>query len=276
MPELPFIDETFGIFSPQQLRIVWYDEPRPPHEALDVMVAESWKEARRDAERKGVMLFNGQLARHLRHRVEGGILTIDVGPTDYATFMGTNWLNHARGDEFGWELYSNPLGTTATLISSDGWLVYGRRNHRVACHPGYIHTFGGGLEADEKQVAGTFDGFESVLRELDEELALKPSDVTDMVCLGLIRDPQIRQPELIFDCHVKQSLVEIESRLRPDDPDEEHDAVVACRDAPDAVVPFIRTAELIAPVAIGAICQHGRRHFGSVWHEATCRQLANS
>jgi len=273
MPQSVFEVAVFGAFGPGQLAVLWRDERRPPHAALEAMIAEAWERCRRKAEQSGALLFNGPLGRYLRHRVEAGRLVVEVGPTDYADWMGTNYCNWPRGGEFGWELYSNPIGTTATLITSDGWLLYGRRSRRVACLAGYIHTFGGCLEPDERRADGTFDVFESVLRELKEELDLAAADVTRMVCLGLIRDATIRQPELIFDTHVRQSRGQIEALLRPDDPHAEHDAIVALRDEPAAAVPFIRSADRIAPVAVGAICLHGRRSFGEAWYAQVLEAL---
>ena len=276
MPQSVFGVAAFGAFGPGQLEVLWRDEPRPAHAALDAMVARTWEACRRQAQQDGALLFNGQLARYLRHRVEAGRLVIEVGPTDYADWMGTNFCNWQRGEEFGWDLYSNPIGTTATLITSDGWLLYGRRSRRVACLAGYIHTFGGCLEPGERRPDGTFDAFASVLRELKEELDLAPADVTRMVCLGLILDTTIRQPEMIFDAYVRLSRSEIEARFRIDDPEQEHEAIVALRDEPAAAVPFIRSADRIAPVAVGAICLHGRRCFGEEWYAETLRILGKA
>ena len=268
-----FSVDVYGTFGPETLRVVWRDEPRPPMPALDTLVAQTWETKRKEAAIVGAMLFNGTLARLLRYRVEAGVLVIEAGPTDYANFLGTNFYHYDRGDEFGWNNYSNPVGTTATIITSDGWLLYGRRSHRVACHAGYVHTFGGGLEADERDAEGVFDVFASLMRELNEELVLEESDVTNMVCVGLIRDKTIRQPELIFDVNVRLTRDEIEQRLAHGGADQEHEAIVALRDEPDTVVPFIRAAQPIAPVAVGAVCLHGRRHFGEDWYTATCQVL---
>ncbi len=272
MADVSFTVDAFGVFGPGRVRVVWRDEPRPANAPLDALVDRTWAEALREAKRSGAMLFNGQLARYLRHRVQEEALYIEVGPTDYAQFMSTNYLNHARGDEFGWDLFSNPIGTTATLITTDGWLLYGRRSARVACHAGYVHTFGGGLEAGERNAAGEFDTFGSVRRELAEELGLQPKDITSITCLGLIRDATIRQPELIFDACLTLTRAEVEARLSHDH-EREHDAVAACRDEPDAIVPFITTADLIAPVAVGALCQHGRRCFGEDWYEDAVERI---
>lgn len=265
---------VFGTFRPGQVRVDWHEKPRPPHAELDALIEKTWAEKLAECENTGRLLFNGQLTRCLAYRVENGELLIDAGPTDYANFVGTNLFNHERGDEFGWDLFSNPIGTSATLITSDGWLLLGRRNHRVAFYGGYVHMFGGALEAVDHRDDGTVDAFGSISRELKEELALSEADIKEIVCLGLIAERRIRQPELIFETTVPLTQAEIANRIRPGHPDEEHTGIVACRDEPGAIVPFLRATEPIAPVAVGALCQHGRRRFGQPWYEAALSELA--
>lgn len=275
MSEPVFLVEVFGEFSSSQVRVVWRDEPRPSHTALDALISETWARRRKECEQAGTMLFNGRLVRYLRHRIERGVVTIEAGPTDFREFIGTNWLNHARADEFGWELFSNPIGTSATLITSDGWLLYGRRSRQVACHAGYLHPFGGTLEPRDRRQDGSLDAFASILRELDEELGIRPDELEDLLCLGLIRDCRIRQPELVFDARARPTRSDIAGRLRTEDPDQEHVAVAACRDHPDAILPFIRSTRPISPVAVGALCLHGRRRFGNPWYTWASSQLAS-
>lgn len=270
---LCFSVDAFGEFPPSGLVVRWFDRPRPPHAQFDAMVAASWAEACRAAEAGGVHLFNGELTRYLAHRVENGVLTIDVGPTDYMNFIGSNYMNVHRVAEFGWELYGNPIGTSAVLLSADGWLILGRRSERVACHPGYVHTFGGGLEARERRPDGTFDAFASTQRELNEELGLHPGDVPHLVCIGMIQDAAVQQPELIFQAELALNRDQLGQRLRPDDPHEEHTALLVCRSEPDAVVPFILAEKKFAPIAVGALCLFGRHKFGEQWYEEACRQL---
>ncbi len=274
MPRPVFTVDVFGHFTPENLRLQWREEPRPPYPAIDTLVAQAWTRFHDQARREGRRLFNGQLARLLHHQIVGQTLTIQVGPTDYANFMGTNYANYHLGDRLGWEHFANPIGTTATVITSDGWLLYGRRSHRVACHAGYIHTFGGSLEADERRPDGTLDAFASLRRELSEELMVTTDEVADLVCIGLIRDAWIRQPELIFDAQLALRRSELETRIAHDQ-DHEHEAVVALPDTPDAPLPFLTTATRIAPIAAGAVCLHGRRRFGEKWFATVLARLAN-
>lgn len=264
---LPFGIDVQGEFGPGQLEVIWRDEPRSAHAELDAFVARVWAEQCKAAQRNGQMLFNGPLARLLRFSVAGGTLLLEVGPTDYANFMATNLLYLHETARFGPHLRSDPVGTSALPVTSDGWLLCGRRSGRVAFHAGFVHVFGGGLEAGDRREDGSIDAFESVFRELWEELHVNIADIVQPVCLGLIRDPAILQPELTFEVPLRLERSELAGRLDPHASDQEHTELVWCRDHPEAILKFLAETRPITPVAVGAFCLHGRRRFG----EDVCR-----
>jgi hypothetical protein len=266
--------EAFGVFDPAHVAVRFDDAPPlalPP--ALEALIAEAWAAKEATSRRSGALLFNGRIVKLLGSRVRDGVLHLRTGPTDYRTFVGTNLANPHRIAELGRDCFANPIGTTATIISNDGYLLYGRRSQQVAYHQGYLHTFGGGLEEREVGPDRTIDVFASVLRELDEELHVAAYEVARMICVGLIRDREIHQPELLFDADVALSRDALLARLNLDDPHQEHTAVESVPDQPDALIPFIRSAGLIAPVAVGAILLHGRRRWGDRWYTNARRDL---
>jgi len=275
MAEPLFSVDVCGEFTEGQVVIHWRDEPRPSQAALDRLIMDTWASLSQESQAEGRWLYNGGLLRYLRHRLENGKLLIEAGPTDYAAFMATNYLNPHRAEEFGWASYSHPIGISATVITADGWLLYGRRNEKVACMAGYAHTFGGTLEPGEMLPDGTYDAFAGLRRELDEELGLQENEIERLICLGMIRDGRIRQPELIFDAYVRLPKSDMVGRIRPDRPHEEHTEVLACRDEPQAILPFIRATPRIAPILVGALIHHGRYRFGSAWYMQAKKYLKN-
>ncbi len=276
MSTVPFTIDAFGEFPPGRVVLHWSDTPRPTTTDLEASIARLWEEKLAEARRRGAMLFNGRLVRWMDHRVIDGELHLDVGPTDYRDFVGTNLWNKHRIAELGRHRFANPIGTTATLLSADGWLLYGRRSHRVAYHAGYLHTFGGALEEADVRSGGRIDVFAAVHRELAEELGLGPEHVRELVCVGLIHDHEIWQPEMLFEAKVSLTRDALVRRLDRDDAHQEHTAIEAVRDAPEALVPFIRASAPIAPVTIGAVCLHGRRRWGEEWLASALRALADA
>lgn len=264
--------DAFGEFAPGRVQVHLRDTPRPTTPELEACIEGAWQRAMTECPARGAMLFNGELIRWIDHRVEDDTLHIDAGRTTYREFTGTNLYNRHRIAAFGRARFSNPIGTTATLISADGWLLYGRRSQRVAYHAGHVHTFGGALEAVDIRPDGTVDVFAALARELREELGLEPDEVTETVCIGLIHDREIWQPELLFDTTVRLTREALLDRLDRD-ADGEHTAIESLPDTPDAPVPFLMNTSPIAPVAIGALCLHGRRRWGERWYDETLARL---
>src|SRR5204862_6660500 len=124
---------------------------------------------------------------------------------------------------------------------------------------GYVHTFGGSLEAEDQKADGRIDAFDSVMRELYEELGLTAADVEPLVCVGLVRDREIVQPEMLFETRVHLTFDELVHRWRGAEARDEHAELVDLPDDPDAIVPFMQHCGAIAPVAVAGRCVLGRR-----------------
>jgi 8-oxo-dGTP pyrophosphatase MutT (NUDIX family) len=271
--QLPYEILAAGHFAPGEVHISWRDELRPTTPALDAAIAEEWERRSAEAKEKNQILFNGGMARYLAHRLNGERLEIEAGPTDYRDFVGTNLYNGRRVNEWSWERFSNPIGTTGTIFSTDGMIVFGRRSARVAFHGGYLHTIGGALETDEVRADGTIDAFASTRRELHEELGLSQADITEMQCVGLIRDFQIHQPELLFEVRVSLSAEQLQARHTRADVEQEHLGLEWTPDDPGALVGFIHQAAPVAPVAIGALMLHGKLTWGEEWYGQASEEL---
>lgn len=276
---LPFLIDAFGRFRASEVDVTLVPTPRPSTPALDALIAEEWERRTARARVSDPILFNGALLRYVDHAVtpeapgRPARFGLTVGPTCYRDFVGTNLYNHHRLAEFGWHRFANPIGTTATLLTADGLICYGRRSDRVAYHARHVHTFGGGLEASDVGPDGRVDPFLSLSRELSEELDLRAEDLGELVCVGLIRDREIHQPELLLEATVRLTAEQIRDRWRRAEAREEHDEIVALADRPDAVVPFIRGCAPIAPVAVGALMLHGRRRWGEGWFARSAEEL---
>lgn len=137
-----------------------------------------------------------------------GMLELDLSPTSYRIFFGTNLSNPGLADRFGKSALANATGLSACLMTSDGFLMLGRRNSSVAYYPGRVHPFAGSLEPND---AG--DVFAAMQRELAEELSIKPGEIQDMHCAAIAEDRSIRHPELIFPIFLSLTREQVEARL---------------------------------------------------------------
>jgi hypothetical protein len=227
-----------------------------PH--VERTIEHAWAEA---SARLGAKLFDGPMCRLERMEASHDVLRLWVSPTSYKPFLGTN----LTGIDVPANALANPLGLSVALVTSDDWLMLGRRNASVAYYPNRIHPFAGSLEPAELD-----DVFRGVLRELDEELSLAESDVADMRCLGLIEDARLRQPEIVFSARSTRTRADIESSLD----DAEHHAAVAVEASPRGHESMMRDP-LMTPVAVGTLALWGRIAFGDAWF-ASIRGLIES
>ncbi len=303
---LPFTTDVFGRFPPSAVRVTYDPTPRPTTDKLEALIAEEWDRQTAIAEEIGRLLFNGETFRYVRHEVERPsragdppvtpparrrchkqaavpqqrrchsgeeIFHVTVGPTSYRDFVGTNLYNHHRLGEFDWSFFANPVGTTATLITSDNLICYGRRSGHLAYHAGHIHTFGGSLEGQDMAADGSIDPFASLCRELREELAIRRDELADLYLVGLIRDKEICQPEMLYEARLDLTADELRQRWRTAEHRDEHDAIVTIPYRPEAIVPFIHASARIAPVAIAALFLLGRRAWGDNWFDRVAADL---
>lgn len=279
---LPFTVLMQGRFTADRVRVIHDSRERPTTPQLDALIEAEWLPRLADAQRDGRLLFNGELLRYVGHRIIDGPrgmaeqesqFELMVGPTCYRDFVGTNLYNNRRVAEFGWKSFSNPVGTTATLLTADGRICYGRRSMQVAFHAGYVHTFGGALEPGDRDATGAVDVFDSVRRELHEEVGVRPNELESLICVGLIRDTEILQPELLFEAHVPLTTAELIQRWAGAEARNEHHELVDLPDDSDAIVPFIHSCGKIAPVAVGGLMLHGLYRWGQGWYDRAEAEL---
>lgn len=269
----PFVVQCFGRYTESQVTHVRAATPRRTTPEVEAIIDRTWNEKLAEAQQKGVLLYNGELSRLIRCGDVGGRLTVETGPGYYRDFVGTNLHNARAVLEFGEDYLANPCGVSSNVLTADGCIVVGRRNHRVAYHPGFQHPFGGAVEADDRE--GGCNIFHAARRELIEELRITPAEIREIVCIGLVRDRFILQPEFIFDAALTLTLADLLARFAPGAPGQEHDGLESCYDIPEEVQPFIERSRPIAPIGEAALLLHGRRVWGEEWYDTTCLLLYN-
>jgi 8-oxo-dGTP pyrophosphatase MutT (NUDIX family) len=234
----------------------WVEEKRTRVEEVEKIIAAEWEKVQG---RSGPKLFDGPMCR-LENCVAGRRLELELSPTSYKVFWGTNLNNSWIGEKYGAGAMANAVGVSCALESADGFLMLGRRNAAAAFYPSRVHPFAGTLE--------TLDVFGDARRELDEELGLGKNDISGMACLAIIEDASIAQPELVFGVKTLRTRRELEGTL-----DEiEHDSVVAVEKDAKKAAARLRDAEL-TPVAMGTILLWGKGHFGSEWFDGAARAV---
>jgi hypothetical protein len=259
MPPLPEFLQT-GDWAPGDIAVEWVPSGRRIIADAETIIEQAWQRA---LARPGAHLFDGPMCRLERWDVapETGGLRLALSQTSYKPFLGTNMTHPELADRFGPDVMANPVGVSPALETADGFLLMGRRNASVAYYPDRIHPFAGALEPKDGG-----DVFGAVRRELREELSLEEREVTEVRCTGLVRDPALRQTEMVFHARAALTRDQIVAQLGR----EEHRGVYsvgATQDGVDAAL----AEPLLTPVAVAALLLWGRSRFGREWFAARTR-----
>ena len=157
-------------------------------------------------------------------------VTLKLGLTDYATFVGTHSVSNPL-DTFGSESLALPLGNATITTTSDGFVALLRRSAAVGEGVGRVGFPGGHPEPDhviDNDVREEL--WAAARREVIEELFLTESQmphVNDMQCLGLIARATDAKVCQIFTVQVHATVEQIKSQYsKGRKKDEESDALL--------------------------------------------------
>jgi hypothetical protein len=245
---------AIGQWEPPDVLVQWVGDRRPRIAEIDRVIQQAWEEARR---RPGLNLFDGPMCR-LERLVAGPKLQLELSPTSYKIFWGTNLHNAWLSLRHGPEALANAVGLSCALESADGFLTLGRRSPALAYYPSRVHPFAGTLEPIHP-----LDLFAEMRRELAEELRFDDADVPSIWCAGVIEDVSIGQPELVFSAKSSRTRSDIERMLDA----AEHEACLAIEPDREKLESSLSDPAM-TPVALGVMLLWGRERFGQEWFDA--------
>jgi 8-oxo-dGTP pyrophosphatase MutT (NUDIX family) len=265
---VPFKLLLTGSYRAPALRIRWSNRRRTPIPEVAHLIAETWTTARAEAARHGRDLFPGAMTRLRGWSAVDATLTLDLGPTDYREFVGTNLRHPELADRFGRASLANPLGVSVAVVTSDGHLIVQRRSEQVFEYPGFFHVCGGNVEPAD--VAGRVAPgvFATVRRELDEEFGIAPGDVLDLICLGLAENRAILKPDLLVAASVALPADAFVSSRHP-----EFSALTVIEGAEALAAFLVEHATETSPAGLACLFAVGRHRYGEGWYEETMNNL---
>jgi hypothetical protein len=246
-----------GDWSAEQLRATLVPSTRRVVPEVEAVIEQGWCKGKA---RLGDKLFDGPMCRLEHFTSSPDALKLTLSLTSYRIFLGTNLNWAAIPSGYGSDVAANSVGMSSALLTSDGYLLFGRRNDRVAYYPNRVHPFAGSLEQRDLH-----DISSAIRREMHEELALTDGDLTSVRCLGIIEDLAIHQPEMIFSSRSTLTRARIESQVD----EKEHEGIVAIEATRAAVEKVLADPKEFTPVGVGTLLLFGSSQFGSGWYERT-------
>ena len=175
-----------------------------------------WQQQLAIAHEHSFPLFDAPLFRLVSVEVSpGGKLHLVLGDTTYKEYTVTRVPTFAQGRER--QQLSNPLAVCSVVETSDGFILYERRQN-VAVHAGRYHVIAGFFEREQDRDAqGQPDPFGAMCRELREETGIQVADIKEQYCLGTVYDVINPHGELCFLTRLHISLAQVLKRTPEDD-----------------------------------------------------------
>lgn len=238
-----------GRYAPGQVTTRQVASTRRVVPDIEAAIDAAWRQT---LARPGVRLFDGAVGRFEGFRIDRGTLQIDLSRTSYRVLVGTNFTHPEFASTHGVDVMANPIGVSTALITSDGFLMMGRRNASVAYYPNRVHPFAGSLEVRDQ-----IDLFDDVRRELREELSITGAQIERIVCLGLAQDDRLLHPESIFESVTTLTRAQVEAQVHAD---EHHDAW-SIPLASDAIDRAVRDDDSLTPIARAVLIAVARERF---------------
>lgn len=244
-----------GRFSPEA--VVGRFDP----DARAALTEAQRQEVRRIAEglrRQGKVVTSEPLYRLVAFDRDGPLLALRLGLTDYEEYIGTNGSHREWRTLYGVAAMSDALAVSAVTQTADGLLVIERRSDKVAERPGFFHVKPSGHPQPPEGLT------QGVLTELEEELGVSPSEVTGLVCTGLVRDAASYKPELTYALRIRATSGEVLRRTKADA--WESSELLFISPSRDALADWLaRNRDATVPAGHGALLLYGRETFGPEW-----------
>lgn len=235
----------------------------PKDHATEILIEEIWSAEVREAKKRHVNIFNGNLFRlkNVSAMIDN-VLILELGDTNYKEYVATRsdrfWNNRQPND------LANPLATCIAIGTSDGKVVIEKRG-RVDVYSGQYHVIGGFMDRPQDLNNGIPDPFKAIAREVKEEVGLTlRCDTIQMV--GIVYDRITPHSEICFCAESSLSSKEILDIFVNSEKDREVDKLEFINISEDKLARFISSQQcLIAVTGQACLTLYGKYKYGSQW-----------
>jgi 8-oxo-dGTP pyrophosphatase MutT (NUDIX family) len=260
---LPFTRLIARSYPVDAIKVAWSSDPFEPPQAVTDQIEAAWESAQHDAAMHGRDLFPGAMTRLNDWSADAHALHLNLGPTDYRAFVGTNLRHPEFAERYGPAALANPLGISIAVITADNQIVVQKRSEHVFELPGYYHVGGGNVEPVDVAGPNAPGIAATVRRELEEELAIAPDQITEQLCLGLAENAHVRKPDLLIATHVSLPAGALATRQNA-----EYSALVCLADEPTLTCFLRDNARTTSPGGIACLLALGHHRYGPDWAES--------
>jgi hypothetical protein len=138
-------------------------------------------------------------------------MIFELGHTDFGEYLLTDITHPEWNRTRGSRAMAHPLSISAVTFSDDNFLLLGERGGTVVSEPGKIQTIPAGYIHPPDWIGETTE------KELEEELAVTPGEIEEVMVTGLAQVRPSGKPEILLQVRLNVTAAEILGRHGTDE-----------------------------------------------------------
>lgn len=253
-----------GCYRPEQTIIDYHPElSMPMTPEIQAWMEKDWQQKLSLAQQQGTLLYDAPLIRFVSaSSPTADTLRLTLGNTSYKEYVTTRapaFASHHTREEL-----SNAFSVCSVVETSDDFILLDQRAG-VDTYVGRYHVIGGFLERSaDMTVCQQPDPFAAMRREIQEETGIRPTDITEQLCLGVVYDLSLPHAELCFLTRLHIPLETVLHERTPED--QEIRKLQSLQVTADQLQAFIvRHHGNISPSGEPNMLLYGELRFGPSW-----------
>ena len=208
--------EKYCILVSQILKyedIYFYQEPAEKTYSPEIqdMIEETWENLTKNKESK--YLYDGNVYSLMAVSSHENKVICNVRNTTYKAYIGTNVHNIDKIPDK--KDLANAIASCVVSITSDGYILIGRRSGKLAEGGNEWHVVGGTMEGvvvnGELKPENPYD---LITKELHEEINVSKDEIDVLYCTGIGISTHNHKPEFLFVCKLKLSKDQLISKVK--------------------------------------------------------------
>lgn len=175
-------------------------------EEIEELIEKTWLEKKQSSDEH--YLYDGTVFSLLDYSYDEHKLYCEIQKTSYKAFIGTNVENIAKITDKN--SLANAIAACVVPITTDNYILVGKRNDKLAEGGAEWHIVGGTMEGFmQNGVIMPENPYDLIYKELEEEISVGLDDIKTLTCIGFGRSLRNHKPEFLFVSYLTMTANEL-------------------------------------------------------------------
>ena len=169
-----------GLYDEQHVQVAFTPQKYTRNNHVQDYIKNQWNEVIK----KNPSMFAGDLLGVKENNSDSKNIRLDTILTRFDDYYIVGTPNFQQ--KFPDEKNTNVLSAGCILVTSDNYLVFGKRSDKLVISPGKITIVSGMVDRNDVVDNKKADLFSCIKREIKEEVGVSSNEIHDLICIGLV------------------------------------------------------------------------------------------